>query len=51
MFTFKVQYKDENGNISNIDLVMYGESRELARVNLERSFKEQFHNCILIHIG
>lgn len=51
MFTFKIQYRDQKGNVGNMSVSIQGDDVNQAKHKLERRFKETFPLCDLIHIG
>lgn len=51
MFTFKIQYRDQNGNVCDMSVSLQGDNVDQARYKLERRFNETFPLCVLIHIG
>lgn len=51
MFTFKIQYRDQKGNVGDMSVSIQGDSVDQAKIKLERRFKETFPLCDLIHVG
>lgn len=51
MFTFKIQYRDQKGNIRDMTVSLQGDNVDQAKTKLERRFKETFPLCDLIHVG
>lgn len=51
MYTFKIRYRDQKGNVRDITVSIKGDSADQAKRSLERRFKETFPLCDLIHIG
>ena len=51
MFTFKIQYRDQKGNVGNMSVSIRGDDVDQAKFKLERRFKETFPLCDLIHVG
>ena len=51
MFTFKIRYRDQNGNVRDMTVSLKGDSADQAKYSLERRFKETFPLCDLIRIG
>ena len=51
MFTFKIRYRDQKGNVRDMTVSLKGDSVDQAKYSLERRFKETFPLCDLIRIG
>ena len=51
MYTFKIRYRDQKGNVRDMTVSLKGDSADQARYSLERRFKETFPLCDLIRIG
>ncbi len=51
MFTFKIQYRDQKGNVRDMTVSLQGDNADQAKFKLERRFKETFPLCDLIHVG
>lgn len=51
MFTFKIQYRDQKGNVRDMTVSLQGDNIDQAKNKLERRFKETFPLSDLIHIG
>ena len=50
MFTFKIRYRDQKGNVRDMAVSIKGDSADQAKRSLERRFKETFPLCDLIRI-
>ena len=50
MYTFKIRYRDQKGNVRDMTVSLKGDSADQARYSLERRFKETFPLCDLIRI-
>jgi hypothetical protein len=50
MFTFKIQYRDQKGNVRDMTVSLQGDNIDQAKNKLERRFKETFPLSDLIHI-
>ena len=51
MYTFKIRYRDQKGNVRDMTVSLKGDSADQARYSLERRFKETFPLCDLIRFG
>ena len=51
MYTFKIRYRDQKGNVRDMTVSLKGDSADRAKHDLERRFKETFPLCDLIRIG
>ena len=51
MYTFKIRYRDQKGNVRDMTVSLKGHSTDQAKHSLERRFKETFPLCDLIRIG
>lgn len=51
MFTFKIRYRDQKGNVRDMTVSLKGDIADQAKYSLERRFKETFPLCDLIRIG
>ena len=51
MYTFKIRYRDQKGDVRDMTVSLKGDSADQAKRSLERRFKETFPLCDLIRIG
>ena len=51
MYTFKIRYRDQKGNVRDMTVSLKGDSADQAKRSLERRFRETFPLCDLIRIG